>query len=320
VNRIVLIFYFSFNFLCSQNEFSEYNQLILDTDYNLVMTPISGGEFSMGSPIFEKSRLADEGPIRKVKVDSFWMAKYETTWDLFNLFVSRNLDDLQPNYDKKSEVNIDVDAISGATTPYVEMSFGMGLEGYPAISMTQLAAKKFSKWLSAMTGNFYRLPTEAEWEYACRANSNTSYSFGNDPKELDKYAWYDKNSQNKYHKVGQKLPNKWGLHDMHGNVSEWTLDAYNPSFYSQENNILNNNPYNKPIKLYPRVVRGGSWMSSDYRLRSASRQGSSKQWKRQDPQIPRSKWWHTDAQFVGFRVIRPLKTPTIEQQNEYWNN
>ena len=103
------------------------------------MTPISGGEFSMGSPIFEKSRLADEGPIRKVKVDSFWMAKYETTWDLFNLFVSRNLDDLQPNYDKKSEVNIDVDAISGATTPYVEMSFGMGVEGYPAISMTQLA-------------------------------------------------------------------------------------------------------------------------------------------------------------------------------------
>ena len=84
------------------------------------MTPISGGEFSMGSPIFEKSRLADEGPIRKVKVDSFWMAKYETTWDLFNLFVSRNLDDLQPNYDKKSEVNIDVDAISGATPQYIK--------------------------------------------------------------------------------------------------------------------------------------------------------------------------------------------------------
>ena len=196
----------------------------------------------------EKSRLADEGPIRKVKVDSFWMAKYETTWDLFNLFVSRNLDDLQPNYDKKSEVNIDVDAISGATTPYVEMSFGMGVEGYPAISMTQLAAKKFSKWLSAMTGNFTG--------FLLKQNGNMHVEqfkyillFLNDSKELDKYAWYDKNSQNKYHKVGQKLPNKWGLHDMHGNVSEWTLDAYNPSFYSQENNIINNNPYNKPIKL-----------------------------------------------------------------------
>ena len=239
---IFLIFLFSFSFSFSQNDFNSYNQLILDKNYNLEMVPILGGEFLMGSPLTEKNRLADEGPKRSVKVDSFWMAKYETTWDLFNLFVSRSLDVYQPIVNEESEVNIDVDAISGATTPYVEMSFGMGLEGYPAISMTQLAAKKFSKWLSAMTGNFYRLPTEAEWEYACRANSNTSYSFGNDPKELDKYAWYDKNSQNKYHKVGQKLPNKWGLHDMHGNVSEWTLDAYNPSFYSQENNILNNNP------------------------------------------------------------------------------
>jgi formylglycine-generating enzyme required for sulfatase activity len=248
------------------------------------------------------------------------MAKYETTWDLYNLFMSRNLDELQPAFNSKNEVNIDIDAVSGATTPYVEMSFGMGTDGFPAISMTQLAAKKFCQWLSAITGNFYRLPTEAEWEYACRAGSEEAYSFGDDPKELNKYAWFKDNSSNKYHKVGQKLPNNWGLYDMHGNVSEWTLDAYNTTTYLKASQSISKNPVVKPIKLYPRVVRGGSWKNSYYRLRSASRQASSKQWKKQDPQIPRSKWWHTDAQFVGFRVVRPYITPTIEEQNEYWNN
>jgi len=274
----------------------------------------------MGSPLYEKNRLADEGPVHRVEVDSFWMAKYETTWDLYNLFMSRNLDEFQPTFNSENEVNIDIDAVSGATTPYVEMSFGMGTDGFPAISMTQLAAKKFCQWLSAITGNFYRLPTEAEWEYACRAGSEKAYSFGDDPKELNNYAWFKDNSDNKYHKVGLKLPNNWGLYDMHGNVSEWTLDAYNTTAYLKASQNLNKNPIVKPLKLYPRVVRGGSWKSSNYRLRSASRQASSKQWKKQDPQIPRSKWWHTDAQFVGFRVVRPFITPTVEEQNEYWNN
>ena len=311
---------FSFSFSYGQEKFNEYNQYILNTNYGLELSPIVGGQFLMGSPLNEKNRLADEGPVHKVQVDSFWMAKHETTWDLYNLFMSRNLDEFQPAFNSKNEVNIDIDAVSGATTPYVEMSFGMGTDGFPAISMTQLAAKKFCQWLSAITGNFYRLPTEAEWEYACRAGSEKAYSFGDDPKELNNYAWFKDNSNNKYHKVGQKLPNNWGLYDMHGNVSEWTLDAYNATTYLKASQNLIKNPIVKPIKLYPRVVRGGSWKSSYYRLRSASRQASSKQWKKQDPQIPRSKWWHTDAQFVGFRVVRPYITPTIEEQNEYWNN
>ena len=311
---------FSFSFSFGQEQFDEYNQYILSTNYGLELSPIVGGQFLMGSPLNEKNRLADEGPVHKVKLDSFWMAKYETTWDLYNLFMSRNLDELQPAFNSKNEVNIDIDAVSGATTPYVEMSFGMGTDGFPAISMAQLAAKKFCQWLSAITGNFYRLPTEAEWEYACRAGSEKAYSFGDDPKELNNYAWFKDNSNNKYHKVGQKLPNSWGLYDMHGNVSEWTLDQYNTTTYLKASQNLSKNPIVKPIKLYPRVVRGGSWKSSNYRLRSASRQASSKQWKKQDPQIPRSKWWHTDAQFVGFRVVRPYITPTIEEQKEYWNN
>ena len=317
---IYILVCFSFNFSLSQEKFNEYNQYILNTNYGFELSPIVGGQFLMGSPLNEKNRLADEGPVHKVQVDSFWMAKHETTWDLYNLFMSRNLDEFQPAFNSKNEVNIDIDAVSGATTPYVEMSFGMGTDGFPAISMTQLAAKKFCQWLSAITGNFYRLPTEAEWEYACRAGSEKAYSFGDDPKELNNYAWFKDNSNNKYHKVGQKLPNNWGLYDMHGNVSEWTLDAYNATTYLKASQNLIKNPIVKPIKLYPRVVRGGSWKSSYFRLRSASRQASSKQWKKQDPQIPRSKWWHTDAQFVGFRVVRPYITPTIEEQNEYWNN
>ena len=317
---IYLLVFFSFSISFSQEKFTEYNQYILNTNYDLKMSPISGGQFIMGSPLYEKNRLADEGPVHRVEVDSFWMAKYETTWDLYNLFTSRNLDEFQPTFNSENEVNIDIDAVSGATTPYVEMSFGMGTDGFPAISMTQLAAKKFCQWLSAITGNFYRLPTEAEWEYACRAGSEKAYSFGDDPKELNNYAWFKDNSDNKYHKVGLKLPNNWGLYDMNGNVSEWTLDAYNTTTYLKASQNLSINPIVKPLKLYPRVVRGGSWKSSNYRLRSASRQASSKQWKKQDPQIPRSKWWHTDAQFVGFRVVRPYITPTIEEQNEYWNN
>ena len=306
-------------FIYAQNNlFESYNQKIIEKNYGLEMIPIPEGEFQMGSPYSERNRMADEGPIHKVKIEAFWMAKYETTWDLYHLFMERKIDKKQPKFDSKNEVNIDVDGISGATTPYVEMSFGMGIDGYPAISMTQLAAKKFCQWLSSMTGNFYRLPTEAEWEYACRAGTTTAYSFGDDPNLLDDYAWYKNNSNESYQKVGNKKPNPWGLYDMHGNVSEWTLDEHDVRSYQKYYNTIAINPYAKPSKLYPRVVRGGSWMNSNFKLRSASRQASSKQWKKQDPQIPRSVWWHTDAQFIGFRIVRPLKAPKPEKQLTYW--
>jgi formylglycine-generating enzyme required for sulfatase activity len=184
--------------------------------------------------------------------------------------------------------------------------------------MTQLAAVKFCEWLSAMTGNFYRLPTEAEWEYACRAGSSDAFSFGEDLEVLDDYAWYANNSNDKYHLVGTKKPNAWGLYDMHGNVAEWTLDQYLPTAYRQrKGEVLN--PFQQPTKIYPKVVRGGSWMDSPKRLRSASRRPSSKKWKMRDPQIPKSEWWHTDAPFVGLRVVRPYKTPVEAEQKKYWN-
>ena len=320
MNKLILIFRLSIVFLAininSQEIFVEYSQKIPGTTVLIEMAAIPGGEFKMGSPMNEKNRLADEGPQRKVVVDSFWMAKHETTWNLYQLYMDREIDKNQIR-NVNNEIDIDVDGVSSATTPYVEMSFGMGVEGYPAISMTQLAASKFCEWLSAMTGNYYRLPTEAEWEYACRAGTENAFSFEN-ADEIEEYAWFENNSNGKYQKVGQKKPNPWGLHDMHGNVSEWTLDQYNPTAYNKKSSEISNNPIEIATKLYPRVARGGSFMSKSYRLRSSARLASNKEWKKQDPQIPRSLWWHTDAQFLGFRVVRPFNTPSEEDRKKYW--
>ena len=292
----------------TKSAFSDYDQSIPGTELSVAMVAIEGGPFMMGS-----LNKPDEQPIHQVKISSFWMAKHETTWQLYNLYREGTLNEQQPAKTEGDEVSIKVDAISRATTPYVDMSFGMGTEGYPAIGMTQLAASKFCEWLSAMTGNFYRLPTEAEWEYATRAGTNTAYSF--DPSEnIDDYAWSRSNSDEAYHQVGMKKTNPLGLHDMHGNIAEWTLDAYKEE-YDHSNS---NDPWVVPTKTYPRVIRGGSWQDSAEDLRSSARRPSDKSWKKRDPQIPKSLWWHTDAPFVGFRIVRPLETPTEEEQKQYW--
>jgi formylglycine-generating enzyme required for sulfatase activity len=196
------------------------------------------------------------------------------------------------------------------------MSFAMGKGDYPAICMTQHAARTFCNWLSAKTGRYYRLPTEAEWEYACRAGTTTAYSFGDDPDDLEDFAWFYDNSDDTYQEVGQKKPNPWGLYDMHGNVSEWVLDQYVTDIAGTDNRT---DPLAIPLELYPRVVRGGGWDDDPDLLRSAARKGSDPEWKKQDPQIPRSIWYHTDARSVGFRVVRPLVEPSSEDKANKWN-
>lgn len=298
--------------------FRAYQQEISGTDLVIDMVPVKGGKYLMGSPGSQKGHKSDEGPLHQVVVDPFWMAKLEISWDLYRLFMEREIDNQQSTNPTGTEVDIAVDGIAGATTPYVDMSFGMGTDGYPAVCMTQYAASKFCEWLSAMTGNFYRLPTEAEWEYACKAGTDTAFFFGEEVNELEQYAWFTQNSDGKYQQVGQKKPNPWGLHDMHGNVSEWTLDQYKVDIYSSRSGTQAINPFEKPSKAYPRSVRGGSWKDGPELLRSASRSFSDKRWKMRDPQIPKSKWWYTDAAFVGFRIVRPYKTPTPEVQSQYW--
>ena len=300
-------------------EMKPYTVAIPGTEVTFEMLPIPGGKFKMGSPESEKGRKPDEGPQHEVEIAPFWMQKCEVTWGEFELF-------MYPNEEKKSRelkklpaaLNALTDAITHPTQPYVEMSFGMGKDGFPAISMTQHAANKYCQWLSAKTGHFYRLPTEAEWEYAARAGTTTAYFWGDDPATMGEYSWWGKNSDFKYQKVGKKKPNPWGLHDILGNVTEWTLDQYDPEFYK---NSPSANPWNKATKPYPHSARGGSWDDEDpTKLRAAVRRASDKSWKIQDPQLPKSIWYHTDAQFLGFRVVRPLKTPSAEEMNAYWNN
>ena len=276
--------------------------------FHFVLIP--GGEFTLGSP--DGTGEEDEYPQRTVKVDSFWMGKFEITWEQFELFTQRK-EALAVNKEA-------VDAITGASPPYEDPTFGMGKEGYPAVSMTQFSALVFCKWLGAVTGHFFRLPTEAEWEYACRAGSTDKYSFGDDPSELDQYAWYLENSDYVYHEVGKKRPNAWGLYDMHGNVAEWTLDQYYVDFYQSISDSSSENPWAKPASLYPRTVRGGAFIHPAEELRCANRIPSDPaKWKKRDPQIPKSFWWNTDSPFVGFRIVIPVNEPTEEEQEEFWS-
>ncbi len=300
-------------------EMKPYATEIPGTDVTFEMLPIPGGKFKMGSPENEKGRKPDEGPQHEVEIAPFWMEKCEVTWREFELF-------MYPIEEKKARetrqlpalLNALTDAITHPTQPYVEMSFGMGKDGFPAISMTQHAANKYCQWLSAKTGHFYRLPTEAEWEYAARAGTTTAYFWGDDPAPMSEYCWWGKNSDFKYQKVGKKKPNPWGLHDILGNVTEWTLDQYSPDYYK---NSPAANPWNKATKPYPHSARGGSWDDEDpAKLRAAARRASDASWKIQDPQLPKSIWYHTDAQFLGFRVVRPLKVPSAEEMNACWNS
>lgn len=302
------------------SEMKAYTNTIPGTKVNYAMVPIPGGTFLMGTPSNEPGRKPDEAPQHQVKIDPFWMGKYEVTWNEFELFMYPDEEKKAAGAEENPYKDNLSDGVSRPTKPYVEMSFGMGKDGFPAISMTQHAANKFCQWLSAKTGHYYRLPTEAEWEYACRAGTTTAYSWGDDPMQVGDYAWYVENSDWKYQKVGKKNPNPWGLHDMHGNVIEWTLDQYDPDFYQQFKDKIADNPHNWATNPYPHSARGGSWDDGPALLRSGARRASSKAWKQQDPQLPKSVWYHTDAQFLGFRLVRPLKVAPPEQLFKYWTS
>jgi len=297
----------------TEAEMQPYRESVPSASTSFSLVPIPGGTFTMGSPAGERDRNEDEAP-HEVTLAPFWMGTHEVTWDEYHPFMLK-LDLEVHKRDEAARVTQDdwADAVSRPTPPYVPMDFEMGVEGYPAACMTQFAAKQYTKWLSMKTGRFYRLPTEAEWEYACRAGTSTAYSFGDDDDDLEEYAWYFDNADDAYQLVGKKKPNPWGLYDMHGNVAEWVLDAYAKSYPAAATA-----PLAWPTELYPRVIRGGSWYDDPEHLRSAARKRSKQSWKVQDPQLPKSIWYHTEATHVGFRVVRPLVEPSEEEKARYW--
>jgi formylglycine-generating enzyme required for sulfatase activity len=294
-----------------------YVETIPGTKVKFEMVPIPGGTFKMGSPTGEPKRSDDEGPQHLVTVGPFWMEKTETTWDEYDIFAFSQdiLKKKQQGVDlaKEAESEKLADAVTRPTPPYTDETFGFGREGHPVINITHHAAMEYTRWLSAKTGKTYRLPTEAEWEYACRAGSETAYGFGDGPTKLGEYAWYRENSEALPHPVGQKKPNAWGLDDMLGNVAEWCLDLYDKNYYKTFKPLV---PAVAPVLIpgaqkFPHVARGGSWDDEASRLRCAARLASTQDWNQEDPQRPQSIWWHTDALFLGFRVVRPLE----EQEN-----
>lgn len=289
-----------------------FEQEIPSTDITFEMVYVPQGDFMMGSPDSQPYHEEDEGPTKQVELDAFYIGKYEVTWEVFELFFAQNQEIFQ---DLPSDQLNSVDAITRPSPPYEDPSRGMGKEGYPAISMSAYSALVFCKWLSAVTGRFYRLPTEAEWEYAAKAGTQTAYSFGDDASKLDEYAVYYENSNNSYAEVGTKLSNPWGIYDMHGNVSEWTLDEYKANALSITEN---KNPWIQPTVIHPRVVKGGSWNDDPEDLRSAARYASSIGLQKNDPQIPKSFWWYTDSNFIGFRLVSPAVQPSSEEQKQFW--
>jgi formylglycine-generating enzyme required for sulfatase activity len=306
----------------SQEKHTEFKGL--ENEFTLV--PIPAGKFKRGS-----AEEDNEKPVREIELSPFWMGQHEVTWAeyetwQFDLDIARR----DKTTYKVTEADRTADIVSRPTGPYLDMSFGMGKEGRPVICMTQLAAKSYCMWLSAKTGHFYRLPTEAEWEYACRAGSDKDYSFGSTALKVDDYAWYSENANGSYQPVGQKKANAWGLYDMHGNVAEWVLDSFDEGFYAsseakdpvrvalEEDGSTPFEEVEWPNKIYGRIVRGGSYFHDPVDLRSAKRILSDPDWKRQDPQVPKSVWYHTDAVWVGFRVVRAGVIPKLEDLHKYW--
>lgn len=268
------------------------------------MIAVPAGTFTMGSPDGEKGRDDDEGPQRKVSLSAFWIGEREVTFAEWDAFFK--------NMQIPQTKNLSVDAVSRPTSQYIDLTWGMGRDAkQPTNSMSQQAAIMYCKWLYEQTGVFYRLPTEAEWEYACRAGSSGVVT------NLQDVAYFEANSGGKYHKTGELKPNAWGFFDMLGNLSEWTLDQYDATAYEKMKEGTKD-PLVPPASRYPRVVRGGSYMDEARELRCANRIASDASWNVRDPQIPKSKWWLTDGMFVGFRIVRPATAPAKEEIEKFF--
>ncbi len=242
----------------------------------VAMVYLPSGEFTMGS----NQGSTDESPAHKVKVSAFLMDKYEVTQELFAKAQLPNPSHWNDNPKRPVERVRWRDAKQYCN----ERSLLEGLK--PCYN------EKTADWVCDFTANGYRLPTEAEWEFACRAGSDAPYDFGAADK-LRQYGWFAENADVKTHPVGQKKPNRWGLYDLYGNVSEWCEDVYSPAYYKESPAADPIGPAS-PGKDVKRVLRGGSWKASADQCRASSRQAE--------------RTGDTDACFYtdycGFRCVR----------------
>lgn len=305
----------------SITEFTNFREKIPGSSVSFDMVAIPGGEFVMGSDKGEKYRNPDEGPQRKVKIKRFYLAKVEVTWDEYLAFFNATASEGRKESSVSKVKNVDgVDAISGATPPWGAPDQGWGKGSRPAITMSFHAANVYCKWLSQVTGKKYRLPTEAEWEYAARANTSGPYFFDGDPSDYSKSNFwnkvfgqdtaniasrvvYDANSFARTQEPSFVRENPFGLKNMLGNVYEFCSDYYHPKAYEQNTGDLVENPTG-PDKGTEHVIRGGSFKSDAKNVRCASRDFTkTKAWLKTDPQMPKSIWWYSDCNDVGFRVV-----------------
>jgi len=284
-------------------DFVNYTERVEGRDGTVVtfeMIAVPGGTFLMGSLDSETGRKKDEGPQHKVTVGPFWISKTEVTWDEYEAFGYP----YQPKASPWMEEY--VDGVTCPTDPWGDPYRGFGRDGRPVVGVSWYGAMVYNRWLSRRTGKMYRLPTEAEWEYASRAGAKGPHCFGDDASKLGEYAWYTENAESSTHKVATKKPNAWGIYDMHGNVAEWCLDWYDSKYCgSLPSGKWLKDPQG-PDSGKNHVFRGGSWKSPADRVRSARRDRSSNWWLGLDPQDPKSHWWFVPTDFLGFRVVRPL--------------
>ena len=302
------------------NGFENYTEYIPGTSVSFEMKAIPGGKFKMGSPDKEPLRTENEGPQVEIQVSPFFMAETEVTWKQYWAFYAETMSEARtpPEVVYANNQREDVDVITGPTAPFGNPEQGWGGGNRPAITMTHYAAQIFCKWLSKKTGKKYRLPTEAEWEYAARGGTETPYFFEGDPKKfsnkgfwrkffdadttmINRYITYVNNSRNRTQEGTKLLPNPFGLRSMLGNVMEYTADLYSESYSHLSDGSVDPKG---PESGTEHVVRGGFYNDDASDIRSASRRSTDHDnWMRTDPQQPKSIWWYSDIKGIGFRVV-----------------
>lgn len=302
------------------SSFKDFTEQLVGTSVSFKMVAIPGGTFQMGSDSKEPFHQEDEAPVRKVTVSPFFMAEVEVTWDQYWAFYGNTMSEgrTPPEQVYANNSNPNVDAVSGPTPPFGFPDQGWGGGDRPAITMTHYAAETFCLWLSKKTGKKYRLPTEAEWEYAARGGTATPYFFAGNPKDfsdegfwrkffsaktepISEYIIYSKNSKNRTQEPAAVKTNPFGLKNMLGNVMEYCADKYNPEAYAKTGAEVKNPMATEGTEW---VVRGGNYTSDAAQVRSAARDHTKHDaWLKTDPQQPKSIWWYSDIRGIGFRVV-----------------